>query len=111
MRRLEVRFRPEALDDLEDVYRLVYRASLSPSVAEGFLRRIRERCRRIGNVPLGGRLRDDLEPGLRAVPFERRAVIAYKVETDCVRVTNIFYGGRDYEALYRRQSAEENDES
>ena len=111
MRRLEVRFRPEALDDLEDIYRLVYRASLSPAVAEGFVKRIRERCRRISGVPLGGRQRDDLEPGLRAVPFERRAVIAYKVETDCVRITNIFYGGRDYEALYRRQSAEENDES
>jgi toxin ParE1/3/4 len=46
-----------------------------------------------------------------AVPFERRAVIAYEVETDCVRTTNIFYGGRDREALYRRQSAEENEES
>ena len=38
MRRLEVRFRHEALDDLEDIYRLVYRASLSPAVAEGFER-------------------------------------------------------------------------
>ena len=66
---LKFAFRPEALDHLEDIYRLVYRASLSPAVAEGFLRRIRERCRRIGDVPHGGRLRDDLEPGLRAVPF------------------------------------------
>jgi toxin ParE1/3/4 len=111
MRRLEVRFRSEALDDLEDIYRLVYCASLSPAVAEGFVRRIRERCRRIGDVPLGGRARDDLEPGLRAVPFERRAVIAHKVESDCVRITNVFYGGRDYQALYRGQSAEESDDS
>jgi toxin ParE1/3/4 len=110
MRRLEVRFRPEASDDLEDIYRSIFRATLSPALAEGFTKRIRERCRRIGNVALGGRLRDDLEPGLRTVPFERRAVIAYKVESDCVRITNIFYGGRDYEALYRRQSSEENDE-
>jgi hypothetical protein len=38
MRRLEIRFRHEALDDLEDIYRLVYLGSLSPAVAEGFER-------------------------------------------------------------------------
>jgi toxin ParE1/3/4 len=38
--------------------------------------------------------------GLRTVPFERKAVIAYRV-TKAVEITNIFYGGRDYEALYR----------
>ena len=34
-------------------------------------------------------------------------MIAYKVEEDCVRVTNIFYGGRDYETLYRDGGAPE----
>lgn len=29
------------------------------------------------------------------------AVIAYIVESDIVRIVNIFYGGRDYEALLR----------
>ncbi len=29
-------------------------------------------------------------------------MIAYLVEDDRVRITNIFYGGKDYEALYRR---------
>jgi toxin ParE1/3/4 len=46
------------------------------------------------------RPRDDLAPGLRTVPFERSAVIAYIVEGGAVQITNIFYGGRDYEALY-----------
>lgn len=31
---------------------------------------------------------------------ERSAVIAYRVH-QVVEVTNVFYGGRDYEALYR----------
>ncbi len=35
------------------------------------------------------------------MPFEHSAVIAYQVEDDRVRITNIFYGGKDYEALYR----------
>jgi toxin ParE1/3/4 len=47
-------------------------------------------------------MRDDLVPGLRTVPFEHRAVIAYVVENEIVRVTNIFYGGRDFEALLRK---------
>ena len=52
-------------------------------------------------MPRGGRPRDDLEPGLRTVPFERSAVIAYRVESDSVLILNVFYGRRDYEALYR----------
>ena len=103
MRRLKVRYRPEALADLEDIFRAVLRKSASQVTAERFVGRIRERCHRIGNVPRGGRARDDLEPDLRTVPFEHSAVIAYKVETDCVRITNVFYGRRDYEALYRRE--------
>jgi toxin ParE1/3/4 len=44
--------------------------------------------------------RGDLSEGLRTVPFEHSAIIAYKVETNCVRITNVFYGGRDYETFY-----------
>lgn len=69
--------------------------------------RIIERCRRIGIAPFGGRPRDDLAAGLRTVPCERRAVIAYRVIDDIVEVTNVFYGGRDYEALYRGRPAED----
>ncbi len=76
--------------------------SRSVDVALGFTLRVRERCERIGDAPRGGRPRDDLAPGLRTVPFERSAVIAYVIENGRVQITNIFYGGRDYEALYRR---------
>ncbi|KQP48726.1 MULTISPECIES: type II toxin-antitoxin system RelE/ParE family toxin [unclassified Methylobacterium] len=102
MRRLAVYFRPDALDDLADIFRFVRQASGNTSVAASFVRRIKARCDRIGDAPRAGRLRDDLAPGLRTVPFERCAVIAYLVEDDSVRITNVFYGGRDYEALYRR---------
>jgi toxin ParE1/3/4 len=101
MRHLKVAYRPEAVDDLEEIFRYVLDKSQSLEIAYGFVRRIKGRCERVGNVPLGGRPRDDLEPGLRTVPFEKSAVIAYKVESDLVRITNVFYGGRDYDALYR----------
>ncbi|WP_375273626.1 type II toxin-antitoxin system RelE/ParE family toxin [Methylorubrum thiocyanatum] len=104
MKRLEVTYRTEAKDDLLQIYRWVYEASLDPEVAGRFLDRLVERCDRIGDAPHGGRPRDDLELGLRTVPFEHSAVIAYQVEADRVRIVNVFYGGRDFEALYRDHS-------
>lgn len=44
------------------------------------------------------------------MPFEHSAVIAYRVEGDRVRVVNVFYGGRDFEALYRGQAPASDDE-
>jgi len=58
---------------------------------------------------VGGTARDDLRPGLRIVPFEHSTVIAYLVEDGQVCITNVFYGGRDYEALYRGVEAAEPD--
>ena len=107
MRRLRVEFGAEADGDLAQIYLAVYEVSRNPQVADRFLDRIITRCERIGDAPHGGRPRDDLEPGLRMVPFERTAVIAYQVERDRVLVTNVFYGGRDFEALYRGEPLEE----
>ncbi len=101
MQRLEVRYRPEAVDDLEAIFLNILHLSASIKTAAGFVERIRQRCERVGDAPRGGRPRDDLYPGLRTVPFERTAIIAYLVQEPIVQITNVFYGGRDYEALYR----------
>ena len=45
-----------------------------------------------------GRARDDLRQGVRILPFERAAVIAYRILVEEVEVIKIFYAGRDYEA-------------
>lgn len=100
MRRLPVRYRRSAAADLADIYRYVLELGGSKAAAERFVGRIKARCDRIGDAPSGGRPRDDLLPGLRTVPFERSAVIAYHVEHDVVRIVNAFYGGRDFEALF-----------
>lgn len=101
MRSFSVSFRPQALEDLEAIFMAVLSGTGSVAIAVGFVERLRLRCERIGHAPHSGRPRDDLEPGLRTVPFEKTAVIAYRVEENRVRVLAIFYGGRDYEALYR----------
>jgi toxin ParE1/3/4 len=59
------------------------------------------RCESLAEFPLKGRARDDLMKGLRVLPFEKKAIIAYRILADMVEVLNMFYDGRDYEALIR----------
>ncbi|SDA42792.1 type II toxin-antitoxin system RelE/ParE family toxin [Mesorhizobium qingshengii] len=101
IRRLEVEYLESASADLTNIFTHIAEATGSPDVALRFVLRIEDRCQSIGNAPRGGRSRDDIVPGLRTVPFEHSAVIAYIVEDDLVRIVNIFYGGRDYETLMR----------
>lgn len=101
IQRLVVVLSENAISDLEAIASYILEASGSENVAKGFVDRIRERCQSIGNAPRGGRSRDDISLGLRTVPFEHSAVIAYVIESDAVLIVNIFYGGRDYEALMR----------
>lgn len=105
--RLRVELQPEALGDLTESVGTVLRVSHHVPVAEGFVRRIRERYARIGDAPHGRRPRGDLVPGLRTVPFEHSAVIADRVEAERVHIVNVFYGGRDFEALYRGERPED----
>lgn len=100
MRRLEVELSEQAIADLEAIFIFIFDRTRSARVADGFVNRIEARCMKIGEVPHGGRARDDLAPGTRTVPFERTALIAYRIEDERVVITNVFYRGRDAEAAF-----------
>lgn len=100
MKPLEVAFRHSALADLQDIYLYILERSRIAAVASGFTDRIVARAEFIGNAPWGGIARNDLAEGLRMVPFERTAVILYRIERDRVEIVNVVYGGRDYAALF-----------
>jgi toxin ParE1/3/4 len=53
MRRLKVVLREEAVADLAEIYNHIARISGSRVTAIGFVRRIKVRCQRIGNVSDG----------------------------------------------------------
>lgn len=99
---LDVFIDKSAEDDLFDIWQFIAESNASDVTADKFIARIKIRCEKIGDVPYIGTARDDILPGLRMVPFERSAVVLYMVEPDRIRITNIFYGGRDYEALMRQ---------
>ena len=110
MRRLRVKFKPEAIAELRAIFEYVREIAGSVRVAQGFTQRIKARCDRIGDIPLGGRPRDDLAKGLRTVAFERSVIIAYRVTAESVEVTNVFYGWRDYGALFSEHTPKQTDD-
>jgi toxin ParE1/3/4 len=68
----------------------------SPPAAIAFVRRIRDHCAKLAYMPERGPSRDDLVAGIRILPFERSAVMIYRIDKDTVRILRVLYGGRDY---------------
>jgi toxin ParE1/3/4 len=95
----KVVLRPRAEEDLTEIYQ--YIAQDSPNSAIAYIRRLRARCDALAEFPFRGRPRDDIAPGLRVLAFERSAVVVYRVESEIVRIIDIFYRGRDYETILR----------
>lgn len=101
MKHFPVEYRPEAAADIEDIFIYVLGKSSSVTTAERYADRIYTRCESIGDAPYGGIARPDIGEGICMVPFERTAVILYVVERETVWITNVFAGGRDYDAILR----------
>jgi toxin ParE1/3/4 len=106
VKRLHVRLRAQANQDTKEIFDWISSESGHPPTAENFIGRIYDACQTLGEFPLKGRARDDLKQGVRTLPFERIAVITYRVLTDEVEVLNIFYGGRDWETIVTDMSVE-----
>jgi toxin ParE1/3/4 len=108
IRRLEVRYRESARTDLDQIFWYIA-AAASPKIALAYVQRIEARCLKIGDAPRSGRPRDDLYPGLRTIPFEGTAIICYTVRNQQVWIDNIFRRGRDFEAVMRDASPDDDE--
>lgn len=75
----------------------------SPTIAIGYIRRIRQACLALAEFPQRGRRRDDIIAGLRTIGFERRVTIAFRVQRGRVEIVTIAYGGRDFEHELRKR--------
>lgn len=91
-------FRPEALEQLEELYDFIANAG-SPGNAAGFTEAIVSLCESLANFPFRGTARDDLRPGLRTIGYGNRVIIAFAVLNEDVAIVGIFYGGRDHASL------------
>lgn len=93
---LEVVFRPEAEADLVGLYEYIAERS-GHSIAGGYIERIEEACMALASFPKRGTRRDDIQPGLRTIGFERRVTIAFRVLKTQVEIVAIAYAGRNFE--------------
>jgi toxin ParE1/3/4 len=96
VRKREIRFLATANSDLKAIYDFIAEASGYSSIAEKFVDRIFQFCETLSDFPEVGAARDDLSPGIRLIPFERKATIFHRVLEGEVQITNVFYRGRDY---------------
>jgi plasmid stabilization system protein ParE len=90
---------PEAEHDLGAVAEWIIDQSGYVRTASNYVRRIRAYLNGLKNFPHRGTLREDLDPGIRLIGFERRVTIAFTVSDDTVLIVRIFYGGRDIDEL------------
>ena len=101
MKKYDVYLMPDAIKDLEGIYGYIADKSGFPERAWSYVEKLQQKCRELETAPLRGQQRDDLMHNLRIVPIDKKAVAAFIVDEEkkAVLVLNIFYGGRDYEAL------------
>src|SRR5215210_7465211 len=98
-------FRPQAIRDLNAI--ADYIALDSRQSAIRFAKELRQFCRNLRFFPLRGRPRDQIEPGLRTLSYRGRVTVAYWVDGNRVLISDIFYAGRDYEAILRSRGKTE----
>jgi toxin ParE1/3/4 len=87
--------------DIENIYLFLIENGASGETALNYVLQLEERCQKLGTMPMGGRPRDDVRPGLRIFTYGRRDTIAYVLRDDTLFVTNIFHAGQDVETLLR----------
>ncbi|HEX8513998.1 MAG TPA: type II toxin-antitoxin system RelE/ParE family toxin [Allosphingosinicella sp.] len=89
----EVRFSQDATDDLFEIW-LYIAGDSGPDRANAVEARLRMSCLKLANFPGRGSPHEELEPGLRSIPFERRATIFYRIGRDSVEIVRVRYAGR-----------------
>ncbi len=92
---------PEARDQIDQLYRYIATAAQDSDFALGFVGRLLDHIATLAEFPQQGTPREDIRPGLRTIPWQRRATIAYVVEERDVVIVGVFYAGRDMDALLR----------
>ena len=88
---------PAARSDLEQI--LTYLDRYSPPAADRFAIETDRVIDRIGKLPLIGRDRSDLRPGLRSVVIGDY-VLFYRIVKRRVEIVRILHGARDIDSIF-----------
>jgi toxin ParE1/3/4 len=102
---MKLRFRPDALRDLEEIRD--YIAEDSPAAAARLIGLLGKTCAfladnpyaGLADNPYAGRVRPELWSDLRSFPA-RRYVIFYRLLGDTLEIVDVVHGSRDIEAMF-----------
>jgi toxin ParE1/3/4 len=89
-----------ALTDLAKIGRWITEAG-APVTAKRYVQRIKTKVAGLSDASGAGRAFEADGSELRVIGFERRIMIAYRVEKTRIIVTRVFYGGQDWERALR----------
>ena len=100
--RYGLRFHPAVSEDLDAIVRWLVDHAGHETAARR-LAEIDEVMANLQDLPHKGSIRDEIAPGLRAIPAGRKAVIAFTVDDDTreVFVHVVSYAGADWMARSR----------
>lgn len=92
-----LRFHPAVADDLTAIARWITIQG-GPKAADRNLYVIDAVILGLLDVPHKGSIRNEIAPGLRAIPAGKRAVVAFVLNDDAkvIRVIAVSYGGSDW---------------
>ena len=95
--RYRIRLHPLVARDLEAIARWISDYS-GGEVADRKLTEIEQTIARLGQTPHKGSIRDEIAPGLRAIPAGRKGVIAFTVDDEAgeVLIHAVTYAGSDW---------------
>ncbi len=95
----KVVFSEQAWRDADEIYDWIA-GKADPETAEGYVGRIIAFCEALRDFPNRGSPREELAAGLRTTSFERKAVIAYMVEGQAVRILRVLHHGKDVDKAF-----------
>lgn len=92
-----IRFHPLVARDLDAIAQWIIDYA-GPEVAARKLSEIEAAIATLKTTPHKGSLRDEIAPGIRAIPAGRKAVVAFLVDDDAgeVLIYAVTYGGADW---------------
>ncbi len=92
-----IRFHPLVARDLDAIAKWILDYA-GPDVAARKLAEIEAVIGTLKHMPHKGSLRNEIAPGLRAIPAGRKAVVAFVVDDDAseVLIYAVTYGGADW---------------
>ena len=97
-----IRFHPLVTQDLDAITRWIIEYA-DAETAERKLAEIEQTFLSLVRTPHRGSIRNEVAPGLRAIPAGRKAVIAFTVDDEAgeILVHAVTYGGTDWMARAR----------